>query len=258
MYSLSLIVYDLQSRGALCCVASHRVASRQGLFDHKIHSLPTSNFTTTALYINDTFVWREGGVYKATSAWLPQSTNVLFFCHAHIRRHVFSLSSPVNHWWLNGNLFFYSHGNHLCYLSLAFFLSWNVTQMHSPRSVIARLEVPCREIFAMVVTHMRHVDMELNLYIFLVSIYNSRLHPHQPSLLRQCYFWILFLNQAAYCYSGWVLGSAIQHKGSQFPNDSKWTLKSIINLQTNTLRGITHNIYIVSSMRRGLSKDSIV
>ena len=32
-------------------VASRRVASRRGLSDPKIHSLPTSNFTTTALYV---------------------------------------------------------------------------------------------------------------------------------------------------------------------------------------------------------------
>src|SRR4029434_7731108 len=41
----------LQSRDALCCVASRRVASRRGLSDPKIHSLPTSNFTTTALCV---------------------------------------------------------------------------------------------------------------------------------------------------------------------------------------------------------------
>ena len=32
-------------------VASRRVASRRGLSDPKIHSLPTSNFTTTALVV---------------------------------------------------------------------------------------------------------------------------------------------------------------------------------------------------------------
>ena len=51
----------LQSRDALCCVASRRVASRRvasrrGLSDPKIHSLPTSNFTTTALDVDEEYV----------------------------------------------------------------------------------------------------------------------------------------------------------------------------------------------------------
>ena len=36
---------------ALLCAVSRRVASRHGLSDQKIHSLPTSNFTTTALLL---------------------------------------------------------------------------------------------------------------------------------------------------------------------------------------------------------------
>src|SRR4029434_2107006 len=88
----------LQSRDALCCVASRRVASRRGLSDPKIHSLPTSNFTTTALCVPTHTHTLSLPHYTC----LPTHTHTLSLSHTHT--FLYSIESISNSTKTNSNV----------------------------------------------------------------------------------------------------------------------------------------------------------